>query len=150
MLHLTLTRTSLSDAYTLGVLHEAGNREALCFTLEDPVRDPSGEKIPGETAIPFGRYPMELRTEGGMHGRYAERFRSIHEGMLWVRAVPNFEWVYLHVGNSVSDSRGCPLVGRQLRPGRVTESASAYRLIYPKIAAAIQLDGAELEVRQLP
>jgi len=31
--------------------------------------------------------------------------------MLWLQNVPNFEYVYLHIGNVVENSEGCVLVG---------------------------------------
>ena len=115
-----------------------------CYTLEDGER--YGPKIQGKTAIPLGTYRVELRKEGGMHKRYAERFPEFHLGMLWLREVPRFKWVYLHTGNDEDDTEGCPLVGDTLKfDGRVLDSVAAYKRIYPELADAA--GRGELEVR---
>lgn len=109
-------------------------------------------KVAGETCIPPRTYPLDLRTEGQMHLDYLERFgESFHKGMIWLRDVPGFEWVYLHCGNKEIHSRGCPLINTSLVmtpdyefEGR--DSEKAYRRIYPRIADAILGDGAELVV----
>ena len=80
----------------------------ICYLLEDKMRD---EKIHGETAIPAGRYLVTLRTEGGKHADYGRRFPGFHRGMIWIRDIPGYEYVYYHIGNTVKDSLGCPLTG---------------------------------------
>jgi hypothetical protein len=94
----------------------------LFYTLEDEVRD--GPKVPGETAIPSGYiYDVTPRTTGGMTQRYAERFPDLHQGMAWLRDVPGFAYVYIHVGNTDDDTEGVPRprwrVHGQLLDGRL-------------------------------
>lgn len=84
----------------------------ICRLVEDQYQD--GVKVPGETCIPCGRYKLELRTEGGMHARYSERFPGIHRGMLWLQDVPGFTWIYYHIGNDDDESLGCPLVATRI------------------------------------
>lgn len=135
---LTLTRIKMTPGVTLGALYL--DTEFACWTLEDPVRPP-GEKIPGNTAIPYGHYDIHLRPEGGMHVRYAQRFPQMHRGMLWLQNVPNFEWVYMHIGNTVRDTEGCILVGLHVYDAlgsQIAYSESAYTRIYPRIAEAIE------------
>ena len=114
-------------------------RKFLCHTLEDPYQP---HKIYGNTRIPEGKYKIELRMEGGMHKKYTARYHSMHKGMLWIKEVPNFEYIYIHIGNTPMDTKGCLLVGN--RPSLfyhqcnfLGESASAYKTIYPDIANAI-------------
>lgn len=78
------------------------------FTCEDEYRE---EKVSGETRIPAGAYEIKLRTAGGMHKRYTEKFGERHHGMLWLQDVPGFEWIYIHPGNTPAHSHGCILVG---------------------------------------
>ena len=112
----------------------------LCFSLEDEFRI---SKVRGETRIPAGRYKIELRKEGRLNIKYLDRFEDMHRGMLWLREVPNFEWIYLHTGNKEVHTDGCPLVGNTCQQnitddGFVGASADAYRRIYPPIAQAIE------------
>jgi hypothetical protein len=103
--------------------------------LEDEKRD---IKVKGETRIPEGRYKITLRKEGGFHERYAKKFGSLHKGMLWVRNVPNFEYILIHMGNTDKHTDGCILVGNSLKKNFLGESEVAYREIYPEIASALE------------
>lgn len=106
----------------------------ICKSLEDPWHV---AKIAGSTRIPAGLYPMALRTEGGMHQRYLERYgKDFHHGMLHIREVPWFEYVLVHCGNTVDDTKGCVLVGTDVEGHTLTGSEKAYRELYPLIAAA--------------
>lgn len=110
----------------------------FCYGLEDERRL---IKIAGETRIPAGIYEIKLRDEGGMTQRYAEKFDN-HRGMLWLQDIPNFEWVYIHIGNDDDDTSGCILVGEQpsnasLEESTVFQSTSAYKRLYAIILEAI-------------
>lgn len=144
---ITLQRTRENHISTVGTLTGG------FFTLEDGFRSP---KVHGETRIPPGMYRLKLRTDGGMHGRYLERFGAkFHHGMIWLQDVPDFVFVYVHIGNTPTESDGCILIGshaiaptKPTDPFRVSESEKAYRAWYPAVAAAI-LNGEDcfLEVR---
>jgi hypothetical protein len=120
------------------------NGEFKCYTLEDEKR---AVKVFGETRIPNGRYKIELRTEGGFHNRYLKKFGSkFHKGMLWIKDVPNFEYVLIHIGNDDDDTAGCLLVGMANNAddvGFIGASEQAYKKIYPKIAETL-LKGEEV------
>ena len=111
----------------------------ICFGLEDEYRE---EKVVGETRIPAGTYQITLRTEGGFHERYSNRFSEIHRGMLHIRKVPNFKYILIHCGNTDEHTKGCLLVGMQANtePGNmsVVSSAVAYRKIYPMVVNAAE------------
>lgn len=111
------------------------------FTLEDPIRK---NKIPGDTAIPEGTYTLLMRKSGGMHARYAQRYGARHRGMLWLQNVPNFEWVYLHIGNTTADTEGCILVGDSADLGGeapvLTQSVKGYFRLYDKLAGPVLAD----------
>lgn len=131
-LSLQLLRYDSQRDFTHGLLfNSTGNeRHFLTYTLEDEHRT---EKVYGETRIPAGTYEITLRRVGGFHQRYRERFSDIHRGMLWIRNVPNFEYILFHVGNKEDDTAGCILVGLSAQPGFIGNSAKAYRTFYPKI-----------------
>lgn len=108
-----------------------------CYGLEDEKRE---IKVPGETRIPAGQYRVTVRTEGGFHARYTNdrRVSDIHQGMLWVRDVPNFEFILIHIGNTERDTSGCLLVGAAADQRRmfVYRSVEAYRNLYEKVIGA--------------
>ncbi len=145
-MNLEVQRFSSDSDSTLGLLFQVvlvGRRvlrRFLCFTLEDEHRT---VKVSGETRIPAGNYRLTLRKEGGHHQRYGKRYGSWHKGMLWVREVPGFEWILIHVGNDDDDTAGCLLVGDSARQnisqsGQIQQSRKAYERIYPEIAASIE------------
>lgn len=144
-MELFVTRISSGVEATLGTMHDVTESpKFLNYVLEDQYNEP---KIPGETRIPPGRYLIELRTEGGMHQRYGARF-PWHRGMLWLKNVPGFKWIYIHVGNKDDDSEGCLLVGdgqisNVVERGQVTSSVTAYRRLYNKILEAMS-DGEKI------
>ncbi|MCK5316339.1 MAG: hypothetical protein KAJ55_00415 [Anaerolineales bacterium] len=110
-----------------------------CFLLEDERRR---VKVRGETCIPEGRYEITLRTEGGRHEDYLERFPAFHVGMLWLRDVRDFTFIYYHIGNRESQTLGCPLTGRVpkiLTTGEfeVRSSEKAYVPFYRKVSAVL-------------
>jgi len=83
-----------------------------------------------------------------MAARYRARFTTInHRGMVWLQNVPNFDWVYLHLGNSHDDTQGCILVGRDVYDYKLGHSRIAYERIYNTIVDGIESDeGATLEI----
>jgi hypothetical protein len=109
----------------------------VCFGLEDEFRE---DKVPAETRIPAGEYPVGIREVGGFHGRYSRKFPDIHRGMLEIKDVPGFEHVLIHVGNTNKDTAGCLLVGTgaMARDGDMSVMASveAYRKFYPMVIDA--------------
>ena len=146
---LHVLRFSSREDSTLGLLFEedGDKRVFLSYTLEDEHRD---EKVKHETRIPNGTYEITLRTVGGFHARYTERFPDIHQGMLWVRDVPGFEYILIHCGNDDDDTSGCLLLGNSQKEnitqdGFIGASSSAYKRVYPRIAQAIK-DGECVEI----
>ena len=142
-MELVLNRIFHTDEATLGTLFINDTFE--CFILEDQPQP--GGKVWGETRIPSGKYPIHLRTAGGWHSRYTRRY-IWHRGMLWLRNVPGFEYIYLHPGNSPDDTAGCLLTGATActDPVRVYRSAAAYRAMYHKIMAVISREPVTIEV----
>jgi hypothetical protein len=142
-MEIVVNRFSSGLESTLGLMTVDGR--FACYTLEDQFNEP---KVFGETRIPPGRYRIDVRTEGSMYPRYKARFSPWHQGMLWLRNVPNFKYVYIHVGNKDDDTDGCILVGdgqmsNLVERGQVTASVSAYKRLYPQVLNAI-MDGEEV------
>ena len=135
-MQLQLDRVFEKRGATFGFL-SWGNK-VVC-TLEDAFQE---RKIPGETRIPAGEYEIKFRKESPMATRYRQRFGDDHIGMLWLQDVPNFEWIYIHVGNTADDTDGCILVGTSMTPaaGKVGNSVTAYEHVYPAVAQALLRD----------
>jgi hypothetical protein len=126
---LRLVREPSIDGATLGVLFVDGAFE--CFTCEDQIRERAGEpvatwKVPGQTAIPQGRYRVTLRESP----RFARQVPL-------VIAVPGFTDIEIHTGNTIGDTRGCILVGKLRAAQRVGESRAALEQLVAKVDAAI-------------
>ena len=141
-MELEVLRISSQADSTNGILFDVTEgRRFLCYTLEDEHRE---TKVMSETRIPAGTYKITLRTVGGFDARYTAKYGEMHKGMLWVRDVPNFEYILIHTGNTDEHTAGCLLVGSSQqenlskRDGFIGASGTAYKRIYPPIAAALE------------
>lgn len=146
---LEVLRFSSQKDSTNGILFDVtgGKRVFLCYTLEDEHRE---EKVSSETRIPAGTYKVTLRTVGGFHSRYTNKYGKMHKGMLWVRDVPGFEYILIHVGNDESHTSGCLLVGDTqnqniTKKGFIGSSVDAYKRVYLPICKELT-DGKEVTI----
>ena len=109
------------------------------YGLEDQFQE---VKVSGETRIPEGTYPITYRmvispkTEA-----YRARFPwfTYH---LQLQDIPDFKYVYIHIGNTDGHTDGCLLVGDgidNLASGRgfLSNSTSAFRRLYKMVGEAI-------------
>lgn len=119
---LLLIRKNYTDSSTIGDLFIDGIYE--CHTLEDKVR-PAGEKVFGKTAIPAGTYEVIVN--------FSNRFQTLMPLLL---AVPGFEGVRIHCGNTAADTEGCILVGYTVGEDFLGDSRKAFSVLFPKIQAA--------------
>ena len=150
---LKVLRFSSQEDSTSGLLFLEENQEIkfLCYTLEDEKRD---VKVRGETRVPAGTYKLELRTEGGFHNKYKDRYGKFHKGMLHVTNVPNFEFILIHTGNTDEHTAGCLLVGDSqennviVKDGFIGKSTNAYKRIYPDISREIS-EGKEVTIEYI-
>lgn len=135
---IKLIRYNSQRDYTNGLLFV--NDRFECYTLEDEYRS---IKVFGETRIPEGTYNVELRTVGGKNEKYKRKFPDMHKGMLWIKDVPGFEYILIHIGNTDQDTAGCVLVGSTADKdkGFIGASTAAYRDFYPEIAEHILIGG---------
>ena len=126
-MELLLTRIAKRKAYTIGRLsiveqvideYSTGSKETFfCDTLEPTWRDyeHGAYKIKGKSAIPEGRYAVVIS--------WSPKFKA------WLPILlggPEFnrQWqgIRIHAGNTVKDTQGCILVGRNQAVGRLYES----------------------------
>jgi len=94
-----------------------------CYTLEDVVR-PAGEKVYGQTAIPPGRYRIQLTM--------SNRFKTV---LPLLENVPNFEGVRIHPGNTAADTDGCILVGQSKTSNSIGGSRAAFDRLFARLQA---------------
>jgi hypothetical protein len=116
---LQLIRKFKGEKYTIGDLFIDG--VFFSNTLEDCVRD-KGVKVYGETAIDSGIYKVIM----DMSKRFKKRMPLLLD-------VPNFRGVRIHSGNTVKDTLGCILVGKNTIKGQLTDSRRYTRELYEKL-----------------
>lgn len=130
-MNLLLDRKYLKENYTIGKLYI--NDVYFCDTLEDKVVDvdksgkiDNGEvKTYGQTAIPYGKYKVVLS--------YSPRFGRIMPRIL---DVPGFNGILIHIGNTIKDTDGCILVGRNKTVGMVNESTTTFNELFRQMEVA--------------
>lgn len=124
-MNIEVIRAMCGPTCTIGKMYIDGVE--YCYTLEDVVRE---EKVYGETAIPAGRYRVDIT--------HSNRFDC---DMPLLVGVPNFEGIRIHPGNTDKDTHGCILVGTHLGEDRnsITESRAAYYRVFQKIRDAIDV-----------
>lgn len=135
-MNLVLLRSFPQETETIGDLFIED--KWFCHTLEDRVRPVGAPKVYGETAIPYGIYPVELT--------WSPRFQMVTP---LVMDVPNFEAIRIHPGNTHKDTEGCILVGDAI--GRdhdsLLQSRAAFARLMPLLLAAVG-EGLVLEIRK--
>lgn len=141
-MELKLKRKYLKDDYTIGHLYI--DDKYFCDTVEDKVRDynkdgdlldANEEKVYGKTAIPYGRYRIDMKTRSPKY--------SLRSAYLWCGGylprlvdVPHFEGILIHAGNTAADSAGCLICGENRIKGGVVNSMATLRKLYAELKLA--------------
>ena len=104
---------------------------------EDVLRSPAKANSLKPFAIPEGRYPVVIT--------WSPKFKMWLPLLL---GVPMFEGIRIHMGNTVKDTQGCILVGRNQIVGRVLESRKwLYELKQKIIEAKARGDAVWLTIK---
>lgn len=123
--------------YTIGRLSIDG--DFICNTLEDCDRGlhdgmPDwmirNKKIPAKTAIPTGRYVVDMDT---VSPRFCNRdfYMDVCDGKLpRIKGVKGFDGILIHVGTKHEHTEGCILCGMNTVVGGLTEGKEAFKKIY--------------------
>lgn len=142
-LELSLTRIAKKETYTIGRMSVDGVR--FCDTLEDKDRNLFQSmhpelirvnKVYGETAIPYGRYRVDMET---VSSKYAgnDWYNKLCGGKIpRLVGVPGFDGILIHPGNTALDSFGCILVGENKAKGKVLNSKATFAKLYKILKAA--------------
>ena len=140
---LRLERRWPKATYTIGVLFIDGIR--YCETLEDydrglrqsdPLRDIQRRKIAGETAIPKGTYEVQMNTTSPKYAGVAWYYNFCRGKMPRLKDVPGFDGILIHPGTSALDTKGCILVGKNTKVGKLTDSRASFQEIYKQMKEA--------------
>ena len=134
-MNIELPRKITSAQWTIGEMSMNGVYE--CFTLEDEKRT---VKVHGETRIPAGRYKILFRK---VESEKTKKYRARFPWFTWhleLQNVPNFKYVYIHIGNTDKDSDGCILLGKTADhvAGTIGQSVAAFTTFYQKVSALLE------------
>lgn len=126
---LLLVREPSVGDHTFGQLYV--NDAYQCDTLEDVVREVPNEpveswKVPGQTAIPCGRYLVSIT--------YSPHFQR---DMPLINDVSGYSGVRIHPGNTAADTEGCVLVGMARTENGLVESRVAFDQLNQRLGDAI-------------
>lgn len=141
-MEITLHRKYKLKDYTIGKLYVDG--AYVCDVLEDTDRglyQGMGEawlrekKVPGQTAIPFGRYRVTLKVKSPKYS-LRKAYEKIDGYLPRLLEVPGYQGVLIHIGNYPQDTEGCILVGYNTKKGAVMNSTQAFWKLYDLLKAA--------------
>lgn len=150
-MNFLLQRFSDNKDSTLGWLFKKGVMTPFqCYTLEDEFRT---SKISGETRIPAGVYPLVLqKIETPKTVAYRQKYPWFNDHIM-IDRVPGFIGIYIHIGNTDSDSDGCVLLGdsadnNSIGPGSISNSTLAFKRFYSVVYEYLSKgNNATIEIR---
>ena len=136
-MEILLTRRYKKADYTIGELKIDG--EFACSTLEDTDRalddgmedwQIRNKKIPNRTAIPTGRYEIDMST---ISPRFSQKpfYMEVCQGKVpRIKNVKGFDGILLHCGTDETHSSGCLLLGLNKIKGKLTDSKETFKKVY--------------------
>ena len=130
IIQISLLRYQDDSQTTLGLLYI--NNKFYCYTLEDTYRK---VKIPRETRIPSGTYPIDFRREETeLTKKYQSRFPDWFTYHLHIQNVMNFNSIYIHNGGDHTNTEGCILVSDSVSASKgstfLSNSRNTYKNLY--------------------
>ena len=136
-MELRLERRWKKATYVIGVLFIDGIR--YCETLEDydrglkqsdPLPTIQKRKVAGETAIPKGVYEVTMNVTSPKYAAVAWYYNFCRGKMPRLKDVPGFDGILIHPGTDALDTRGCILVGKNTKVGKLTDSRASFQEVY--------------------
>ena len=143
---ITTTRPYKLPTYTVGKMSIDG--VYFCDTLEDKDRGLSDKmtvdeikriKVYGETAIPTGKYEINLNFYSGKFDKYPFYHNLSGGKMPLLLKVKGFEGILIHVGEGYNGHKltyGCILVGKNLIKGGLLKGKETYAELYRRMKEA--------------
>lgn len=129
--------------YTISNMYVDG--EWVCNVLEDTDRGLDdgmelwkikNKKIPTRTAVPTGRYEIDMSTISPRFSQKTFYKQSCNGKVPRIKNVKGFDGVLIHCGNDETHTEGCLLVGKNTQVGKVTESQETFKKIYALMSEA--------------
>lgn len=129
--------------YCVGRLSIDG--EIICNTIEDVDRGLDdgmqdwmirNKKIPNRTAIPTGRYVVDMTTVSPKFSKYPFYMEVCQGKLPRLKNVKGFDGILIHCGSDHTHSSGCILVGLNKQKGKLTDSKETFKKIYALMKAA--------------
>lgn len=123
--------------YTVGRLSIDG--VTMCNTMEDVDRGLDdgmpdwkirNKKIPNVTAIPTGRYEVEMNVVSPRFSKYPFYMEVCQGKLPRLKNVKGFDGILLHCGVDHSNSSGCILLGLNKQKGKLTDSKETFKKVY--------------------
>jgi hypothetical protein len=130
-------------SYTIGRL--LINGVVVCNTLEDVDRGLDDDmpdwmiknkKIPNVTAIPTGRYLIDMDTVSPRFSKYPFYMEVCKGKLPRLKNVKGYDGILIHCGVDHSNSSGCILVGLNKQVGKLTDSKETFKKIYKMMKKA--------------
>ena len=140
-MYVLIERKWPKSEYTIGRVYI--NDTFFCNSMEDcdrglqqwmSVAEIEAAKVYGKTAIPKGKYIVTMD--------YSPKYKR---AMPHVMNVKGFSGIRIHSGNTAKDSLGCILLGKNDKPGWISESLDTCRKFEELLIAAGGT--CELEIR---
>ena len=131
-MELKVERKWKKPTYTIGNLYVDG--VFLCNVLEDKDRGLTQDmstveiykkKVYGQTAIPKGRYRVNLDT---VSPKFKSRSWAVKYGgrVPWIEGVPGFDRILIHPLTTPNETSGCVGIGENRVKGKILNSQRAY------------------------
>ena len=129
--------------YTIGRFYIDGI--LYCNTLEDTDRGLKQtdsldyikrRKVAGETAIPKGTYGVAMNVTSPKYAGVSWFWNLCRGKMPRLLNVPGFDGILIHTGTDALSTRGCILVGKNTKVGKLTDSKVCFQEIYKLMKAA--------------
>lgn len=123
--------------YTVGRMSIDGT--LICNTMEDIDRGLDdgmqdwmirNKKIPNVTAIPTGRYKVDMDTVSPKFSKYPFYMEVCQGKLPRIKDVKGFDGILIHCGVDHSNSSGCILVGMNKQKGKLTDSKETFKKVY--------------------
>lgn len=140
-MELLLRRIARKSSYTIGRLFIDG--EYFCDAIEDKDRGLNSKmspeyikklKVPGQTAIPTGRYHINMNTVSPKFSK-KKQYDFIQGKLPRLENVPGYSGVLIHIGNTQLDTDGCLCVGENKIVGMVVNSTATFQKLMLRLRA---------------
>jgi hypothetical protein len=136
-MEIVVYRKYKKASYTVGRLSIDG--VTMCNTMEDADRGLDdgmpdwkirNKKIPNVTAIPTGRYEVEMNVVSSRFSKYPFYMEVCQGKLPRLKNVKGFDGILLHCGVDHSNSSGCILLGLNKQKGKLTDSKETFKKVY--------------------